>query len=323
MRRLMLVPLSGYANRLQAVASATILAEQLGARLSICWESDPVVPVSADAVFSAGFCSRFVITPEQAVADFGHSRDSIPRYLTVDHDRILLAGSDRGEQHFMEGLRAAVRTSPSADTIVIAAGGRFFLPDEGEGEDHWDPRFRALRHDFYRGLQLHEDIEEAARRQVTERPPFIGLHVRYTDRAHQAPFDRTVRMAVRTVAEQSGLSDIFVAGDSAAARTKWADAAGRLNLTPWSVPHDAFDRSQAGSERAALVDWRILGQAAGLVYFAESTFAVEAAVASDGWEHSVGLGPHPLRSAAVRMGAYGRSALTYPRRHGWVGAATG
>jgi len=316
----MLVPLSGYANRLQAVASAAILAEQLGARLSICWETDPVVPVPAEAVFSAAFCSRHVISPEMAVSEFGHSRDSIPRYLTVADDSILLAGNDRGEQHFMEPLRAALREHPGADSLVMAAGGRFFLPNEGETQESWDPRFRTLRHDFYRTLSLQADVEEAALAQVAGRPPFIGLHVRYTDRAHQAPFDRTVRTALRSVAAHTGLSDIFIAGDSARARATWTQAAERLGLRPWSVPHDAFDRSRAGSERAALVDWRILGRSASLVYFAESTFAVEAAVASEGWGGSVALGPHPVRSALVRTGDYGRAALTYPRRHGWLGA---
>lgn len=318
MRRILLFPLSGYANRLQSIASTSILADQLGARMSICWETGAVVPVPATAVLSASFCAAHVIGSEDAFEQFGCTRDSVPHYLTRRGDTVLLAGYDRGEQHFMGELRQLIESGPAIDTLILAAGGRFFMTPVSEPGDNWEPGFRALRHDFYQSVRFIEEVERSADEQVREHAPYLGLHLRYTDRSHQAPFDRVVRTALRAASEQSGLVDLFVAGDTAAGRERWTVEARNLGLRPWSLGHDAWDRAQGGSERAALIDWRILGRAERLVYFAESTFAAEAAVASEGWDRSLPLAASPVKAGLVRAQEYWSAAVTYPRRHGWL-----
>lgn len=319
MRRILLFPLNGYINRLQAIASSAILADRLDARLSVCWEPDPVAPVATSAVLSPEFCSAHVVSSEAARDEFGVHRSGIPQYLSVDaaNDRILLAGYDRGEQHFMEPLRSMLTEHSDADSLVIAAGGKFFLPERGTDERTWQGQFRALRHDFYAQVGLAAGIETAVAEQLAARRPFIGLHLRYTDRAHQAPSDRTVREALTRVAQESGLSSVFVAADSSRARDEWAARIRSVGLDPWSAGHAHFDRSASGSEHAALVDWRLLGSAQRLVYFAESSFAEEAAVASGHFEESVALPAQAARSAIVHLGRYATAARTYPRRHGW------
>ena len=320
MRRILLFPLSGYINRLQSIASSAILAERLGARLSVCWEPDAVAPVPASAVLSEEFCASHVLTSDQAHDRFGARRPTVPQYLSVDDTRhqILLAGYDRGEQHFMEPLRSAMADHPDAESLVIAAGGKFFLPDAGTDETQWQAQFQDLRHDFYARLRLADPIEAAAADLLAGRQPFIALHLRYTDRAHQSPSDRAVRAALMRTARDSGLTSVFVAADSPRARDEWTATIRGLGLDPWSAEHTQFDRSTAGSEHAALVDWTMLGRAQRLVYFAESSFAEEAAVASGHRDVSIALPAEAVRSALVRARAYAEAARTYPRRHGWL-----
>ena len=317
----MLFPLSGYANRFQAMASSSILAESLGASLRICWEPQEVLPASAGEVFSTDFCNSYCITPEQALDEFGVTRSAVPRYLHRDDSRglITLAGHDRGEQAFIPDLRDMLANASGARTLAIAAGGQFFLPNPDSQAASIRADFRDQRRRFYSTMLLREETEEAVRLAIADRCAFMGLHLRYSDRSHQAPLDRSIRRALRASTEASGLTSLFIASDTAAARDRWVIEAERLGLDPWYITHDSLARSQASGSHAALVDWRVLGHAQRLVYFAESSFAVEAAVAGSGFDDSVALPASAIRAAAVGVNRILESARTYPRRHGWRG----
>lgn len=319
MHRILLFPLSGYINRLQAIASAAIMAQQIGAELSICWEPDEVIPVGADAVFSVDFCQRYVVTGTAANEIFGCTRDLVPKYLNHDAagHRIFLAGNDLGEQHFMPELSQLLDGPGSPKTLVISAGGKFFLAPADQGEATWQGEFRELRRNFYRETAFAPEIESAAQAELAPRPAFLGLHLRYTDRSHQTPLDGAIRQALQDLSARSGIADLFIAGDSAAARQRWTDQARDLGLKPWSVEHLVWDRASGGSQQAALVDWRLLTHAKAMVYFLESSFAVEAAVAGGTFEKSIALAKSPTRSAYVRGQRYLQAAVTYPKRHGW------
>lgn len=314
MRRVVVIPVSGYGNRLQAIASASILADDVGAELAICWIPDEVAPVPADRVLSQALCNAHLVTADELRDTTGIDPAAVPRYLHRRASTITLAGHDRGEQVFMGDL-AHLLAEAGVHTVVIRAGGRYALPTLDE------VTFRERRRTFYRGSILTDAIEAAAAQQAGHRAPFLGLHLRYTDRAHQAPTSRTIERAVRSLARRTGIEGFFIASDTASARIAWSDRLARLGLGSWIATHDSWDRSTAGSEVAALVDWRILTRSAGLVYFAESTFAVEAAVASDGCVDSLALPPSPARSLAVRGMTLLRAAATYPRRHGWLPGA--
>ena len=300
------------------MASSSILAESLGARLRICWEPQEVLPASAREVFSPNFCNSYCITPEQALAEFGVTRSAIPRYLHRDDSRglITLAGHDRGEQAFMADLRDMLADAAGAQTLAIAAGGQFFMPDVDAQAVRLNADFRIRRRRFYSRMLFLEETEEALELAVASRGAFMGLHLRYSDRSHQAPLDRTIRQALRATSAASGLTSLFIASDTAAARDRWVIEAEHLGLDPWYVTHDSLTRSQVIGSRAALVDWRVLGRAQRLVYFAESSFAVEAAVAGSGFDDSMALPASSIRAAVVGVNRILESARTYPRRRG-------
>jgi hypothetical protein len=319
--RVLVYPRSGYSNRLQAMASAAILANRLGADFRVCWETEDVVPDGPEMTFGPGYCAAVMVTAEHCRSEWGIVRQEMPRYFhsLPEQGLIVLAGHDRGEQVFMPQLRAALATASPSTTLVVIAGGQFFLDSDASPSVDWRAGFRRERHEYYSHTPLNPAIESAARGELNERARYIGLHLRYTDRAHQTPFDGEIREALQRASQESGLHDVFVATDNRATREKWSAIIAEIGMRPWSVDHGSWDRSVSGSGHAALVDWRILTRAERLVYFAESTFAEEAAVASRGYDSSFPLAANALRSTLVRAQEFARNVVTYPRRRGWLG----
>jgi hypothetical protein len=70
---------------------------------------------------------------------------------------------------------------------------------------------------------------------------------------------------------------------------------------------------EAGAH-SAMLDWRLLTRAKASVYFAASSFAEEAAVASDSFTASIGLWAGPDRIAWNKSHKFARDVITYPQR---------
>lgn len=298
-------PMSGYINRLQTIASAAIMAERANARLRVCWIPFELAPSPANAVFDASFCDRFVITPSDALWDFGLNVDEVPLYVKYSDGVASLRGADVGEQALMSELER-VMSEGSPHTLAIVSGGTFFSRSDGMSHDD----FRRKKSEFYRRLPLHPAIEESVRQQLATHPlPFLGLHLRYTDRARQAPIDRSIKRALLAQSNSTGISSVFIAADSTPVRDHWVDVCSSLGLSPWFVEHASIEREDPLSAHPALIDWKILGNASRLVYFTASSFAVEAAVMSASWSTSSGLDPHWLRAGYLHIEDYARAGL--------------
>lgn len=311
-------PLSGYANRLQAIVSAALLAEDLEGELLVCWEESDVAPVPATAILGPAWCAAHLRTTEEIVERTGVDPTSVPPYLTAREDSrsITLAGKDRGEQHFMPALRDALAGMPDAASITLSAGGRFVLDGDAELTSDQERAFRVRRFHGYSELPLHPEIERAAA-VAAGRSPYVGLHLRYSDRSTQTPWTRSIGPALERVASIAQTTSVFIASDFARERDRWTSRAEAMGLSPWSVDHGDFPRADPRSARGALVDWRILTRSDAMVYFAASSFAEEAAVASGHADVSIGLGASAARQRWMRGRQYGQALVTYPRRHHW------
>ncbi len=310
--RLLVFPVNGYVNRLQALASSWVLADRLGADVAACWVPFENAPGPPTDIFTASFCRRFFISQDSASDLVGVSLEEIPRYVTHNTRLgwISLRGHDKGEQALMPELLAKIGQQAPVPLLVVVAGGTFHVVVTGPESEEAGRQFLAAKREFYRQLPLHDEIETAVRAELeTDSSPYIGLHLRYTDRAHEAPFAYSIRRALRDASSASGIRRVFIASDTPNPRERWHDEVRRMGLEPWSVDHATWDRRARRSAHPALVDWRLLGNAERLVHFMESTFAVEAVVAAGAWEKSIALGRHRLRSAMVRTQGYVHAAL--------------
>lgn len=320
--RVVVVPLSGYVNRMQAIASASLMAQDLGAELSIIWETTEVAPAPAAAVFGSSLL-RHVQQPDTFRVNLGMDLGDVPLHFRIDRGRGLatLRGHLKGEQYFMPEVLQAIREG-SVRELLIVAGGKFALVDERVLSAHSSAMFRERRRAFYAGLRLHDDVEQAVSQRVSSKEPFMGLHLRYSDRDHQAPMQRSIGHALQKVRERSGLTRLFIASDVPSQRDSWSSRARAMGFETWSEAPAAFPRSDPRSAHAALIDWRLLAASRAAVYFAESSFAEEAIVASGNFDDCVALPPSAVRSIAVRGRRLAQSAVTYPqRRRGASGTA--
>jgi len=270
--RVVVVPRNGYVNRLQALASAAILAHQWGSRLDVLWERQEVAPAGLSDLVDISGLAAWTIDPGQVTEILGANHDDMPRYLSLDPPRgtAFLAGHDRGEQVFMEALQEMVSREPSIRTVVIVAGGKFHLPGQID--------FDARRRDYYRNMPWKPSITSPVDRFSATVPAYVGLHIRETDRSRDAPTARTIERALRQVCEESELGDVFIAADTSSARDSWVERISTFGLTPHVSEEVILDRTDPRAAQVAITDWLTLGNAQGLVYSSASSFGQEAAV---------------------------------------------
>ena len=310
--RVVLIPRNGYINRLQALVSAQILAEGLGAQFKVAWEPQVAAPDSVKDVLDLGHWQNHLIEAAGVLPE-GLSLDSVPIGLNhVSNNALLLAGGMQGEQEFIPQLRLELAKDPSE--IIIVAGGKFWLDGSSVLSASQAREFRHHRLNKYSRIHLAPNIESQAQQFIADLPEeYVGLHLRYSDRNVQAPLRRTIERAVAQRRSEAG-DTLFLCGDDQKRLANW-----ERNLVDqgWNVQVNRAPQHSALSERpaTALVDWRILSSAARVVYFAESSFGEEAAVASGYFNESEGLAPNRVRAQVLRATAHLRNAVTYPSRH--------
>ena len=320
--QVIVLPRNGYINRLQAMASSAILANRIGANFGVLWESDSVAPAPIESIFTANSL------PQGAFMGLGELNeilpfriDKFPRYVahceSNQGDRVVtLAGHDRGEQPLMSELSQVVKDL-QPKILVIAAGGRFSM-DTGSQPVTWDsPTFRASRASWYGGVKFATEIDSTWSELLGQ--PTLGLHLRYSDRSHQTPSRGEISKAVGKLVERTGVNRVFVASDSARERERWLSVLRSNGLDAWSY----FPKLQStpkfiSGAVAAIIDWRILSQTAGSVFFQESSYGYEASVASGNFENSFGLSPNKLVSLRVGVSNHVKNIAGAPKRLGWI-----
>ena len=297
--RIVAVPQSGFANRIQTMASASILAEDLAASCSFVWVPFEKLPDGPEAIFSLDYVKHSFISVDSFTREFG-GLASVPRYVASDAARsvVSLRGHDRGEQALLaETLRVLEETR--SKSLVIVAGGSFSL---SSGQNEWDETFLRRKQSYYRSLTFSDAITSVFHATITEHEePFVALHLRYMDRSHQAPSDGTIVRALEQMRATSASRSMFVASDSAPARMKWMKKAAQMGFQPWTSSLEAGDRSRLGSVQSAVVDWLLLSSAQHVVFFAESSFATEAVIRGGTWDASHALSGSPLTLARHRL----------------------
>ncbi len=316
-RRVLVFPVNGYLNRLQALASAALLARRFEASLHVCWTYFSNVPGPPSDTFAADWCDRFMLTEDQVGSEFGIGLDDVPRYVTTSPDGtwVGLRGHDRGEQALMGELTAVLASMAAPVDLVIVAGGSFDISDPTCVEGAWSESFLSAKRDFYRGLPLNSAIESAAAEFSSAHPDgYLGLHLRYSDRAHQAPTPWAIKRALARQAAETGLTDVFIASDSPRARAEWSRRVEGMGLRAWNLSDSFSALASSTSAGPALGDWRILGGSARLVFFAESSYSVEACVASGSWASSSALPTSRARGVGHRGLTLVHKAVTYPKR---------
>lgn len=321
MKQVIVVPRNGYVNRLQATASAARVAREFDADFQVCWLPQPAAPAPVDVIFAPDCALNFM--PAEPLEELlGISVAQYPRYVNLlprsdsrSRTVVTLAGHDKGEQALMGDFVDSI-TAHDPEVVVILAGGRFSTRAP-RGVSDWDsPQFRQERAAFYDDVKFSADIESVA--HASDSGTYVGLHLRYSDRSHQVPSRKAIEQAVLQTTTRAGASRVFVASDSPKERDHWVIELSARGLEPWVAPTVEFGSTEYAGDKAALIDWRILSRSAASVYFTESSFGYEAAVASGRFDACIGLDPNPLIGLSVRLRSYFSDIARAPKRRGWL-----
>ena len=314
MKRVIIVPRNGYVNRLQALVSARLLSDQLGATLHAVWEPESVAPASWKSIFDATdppalFEDPNILSGLGISLSHGATGLSDPSKFTV-----FLAGGMAGEQHYMPALKA--RLKGDCQQLVIVAGGKFTLHGPSVLSPDASRIFSAERRGIYRGINFNSAIRELVGDGLHNNPdPFLALHLRYSDRNIQAPSRRQIRRAVRGAVD-AGLMKAFLASDTPKQLSEWQAVLIELGFDTWALGQSQAPRSEAQGAVRALADWLVLGEASYLVYFASSSFGEEAAACLVGGQ-AVPLETSSMRKWGIHAATLVEAAVTYPQRH-WM-----
>lgn len=282
--KVIIVPVNGYINRLQAIASASAIASQIGWEFQICWLPEDGIVCPGEVLFSPEYIRDSTISESDFRSIFGFAPLETPNWLTYTDSDIYLRGHVRGEQAFMKDLGKLLRIDAARQRLVIVAGGRFFL-------DKFDSRPDSLtnqiinqnqRRNYYQMVTWSEDIQNGLAGNLSMLPDrYIGLHIRTTDRSIEKPSISQLRRQLRHSHVVSGIKAVYIAADSEVARDHWADIADELGLEPnyqeSVLGHTRSDREAAIS---AVIDFLTLGHSSALVYTPQSSFGHEACVMS-------------------------------------------
>jgi len=306
--QVVVVPRNGYANRLQAWASASALAEGIGPSAQVFWEPEDVAAARPGDLFESAWFKERSISADELGDLIGGDHTSLPRYLTHDPSRavISLAGHDRGEQAFMAELTELGRSLSIPHTLVIIAGGKFHVTDE--------PQARRARQIFYRSLQWNAAIDNLVRNVTPSDGRYAALHIRTTDRSIEAPSQASIRRALEQVRCDLEERSLFVCADTAEARRTWSEEALNLGFEPWTVDDVEYDRSVPANGVSAMVDWRLLAGAEMVIHPRESTFSSEATVAGGSWDQSLPLTAGSWLRSARSFQRFLGNAASFPRR---------
>ena len=304
------------------MASAQILANQIDAELKVAWVPQVAAPAQEKIIFNLADIDRNFISEEECQKMCGFLPNEIPRYLKTSSAGsgvrvVTLAGYDLGEQYFMQELRSLINTQKGSQVIAISAGGRFSLETESRSSEWDSPTFQSDRFRWYSELKFHEKIESAIRGTASSEP-YLGLHLRYSDRSHQTPSRRDINQAVQKLACAANIRRIFIASDSATERERWSTKLKEHDFSVWWYDTTGGNRTQESGALGALIDWRLLTMSKSLVYFKESSYGYEAAVATNNFSGSLGLEANRIVSLSVRGKDFARNVMMAPKRRGWI-----
>lgn len=308
LERVIVIPRNGYLNRIQAWASASILAAEYDVPIRVLWEQERIAPADPHALFDPTLVHSTFIDRSEVDELLGREHESLPRYLTrlPDLGVVVLAGHDRGEQVFMGELEELIDSAPWLRALIIIAGGRFHLASSDD--------FTRQREVFYRQLRWSQEIDARVAAELEGRGSFNALHLRGTDHALSAPTRHQVNQALTELRASSDLAELFIAADSAETLEFWTATTHALGFQPWSASRISRERTSAGAGVDALVDWRLLSNSQCLVFSAVSTFAEEAAVASGHRDLAIALTASPTTQRVRVIKRRLASLVTYPRR---------
>jgi hypothetical protein len=298
--KIIAVPRNGFGNRMQMLASSTLLAKRLDAELIVHWTPQPVFKAQSGQIFDEVPGVRFVDYPDlESSYPF-----EMPTFTNFDseNNRITLKNLRVGDQAFMPSLKRILQTHSEISEIWIESGEKFLFEQDRNFQD--SPEFRRLRMNFYNQVKFQKSILHnlnSLLSQVGEE--FWAVHIRDNDRKsetiHNAKIVKEIQKNKSKV-EKIGKT-VFLASDNA---RRGVELKALLEKEGYDVFFDEAknrDRLNPDEAQESIVDWLALRNAKCIVSFGGTTFSYEALVAGNSFDSRIYLKPSKGRRALSKI----------------------
>lgn len=278
------MPQNGLANRLQAIASGKLLANELGMTLKVHWIVEKAMPINSSEIFDEQTLLEYFTSPEEGSV-YNKIVERSKYFVSLDANSIVIKGMRLGEQRLMNKLKNEIRIQKENLDVVVISGGKFLLNRNRFFTD--SSTFRTLRKEIYDQIKFHKKILEnvnALQKQLGKN--YVAVHLRGTDRISETikikKFIKLLKLDFNNINEP-----IFICGDSYDRRMVLQDSLEKAGFNNIIVPEIDFSRSTVSGIQDAAADWLVLSKAKKIIFSEGTTFSYEAAVAGGVFSNSV------------------------------------
>ena len=281
-REVIVIPVNGLSNRLRAIASGLILANQIGATFSFSWPLSEIMQCKPEDILSEDFIKEAFLTKDLSeVAEA--TRENQPFFVEfkTENSRVVsFSGGREGEQRFMQKLEEICSVEESNLRIIIKSGGLFHFCKGNCKSDC--SNFQENRRQIYSKLGKSQEVQKRLDEALNHLPKNFGsLHLRFSDKRIDqsiSPY-RIFRFTLKRGRELSGQNfPLFICGDEHSEIENMAEKFSKQNIQVFRRQNINLERNTEESAVDAYVDWLILSRSKWLVYFTNTSFSYEAAI---------------------------------------------
>lgn len=274
-RYLIVIPVNGYVNRLQAIISGMLLASQFGFVFKVYWIPERIAPADIDKIFSSDFVREYSINSSEWLSLAKIETKNFPKYLSITDKAVFIQGLDNGEQKYIKQI-FTVDFPNSSNNIYIKSGSNFYATILNDL-----PGFQLAKRNRFNLNSFNESLLKTYEEFRLNLPSiYIGLHLRTTDRILEFPPDKKLLKRVLESMKILKISDVFISTDSVETLSKWTSLLEQHGLKVYSQSSVNYNRSNVDSAQSAFIDWLSLLNCNYLIYTGNSTFSEEASVLS-------------------------------------------
>jgi hypothetical protein len=175
MKKIEVLPVNGFGNRIQTIASAIHSAKKLNIPLRINWLVDDKFPLSSSEIFAKQTLDKFNFVDIRTNL---YEKYKIGWTNLSENQKILLKGGKKGEQYFIRSYLQK-QIDYEHEDIVVVAGGFFDLTS-------FDFNPSDIRNNFSEIEFNDELVRECQLIQNRIPEKYSILHLRFSDKSHES-----------------------------------------------------------------------------------------------------------------------------------------
>jgi acid phosphatase class B len=261
--RLIIIPVNGFCNRIRAIVSAKIIADDLNIPLYIKWI--PEIKI-CNCVYNDVFgdnSNLWNITYE----DTGTFKSG----LTINNNICMLKGAQRGEQYYITNFY-----ENNCSKKIIKSGGNFYYTKKYNKD-----QFNNKKNENYKLIKFNDIIYEKYKECNKKFPEnYIGVHIRAQDfhfkkRSKNFNIDLFEQNILKCV-NNNNMNNILLLGDTKDLINKFKNQLIKHNLNIFTTNDIDSDRDNYVGLQLAIVDFLLLSNSKYLFLTTRSSFGNEA-----------------------------------------------